>query len=157
MIAAMFKIMWLRLWRDKGALVLAFILPGFIFAVFAAIFANASGGSLDLRVSLALQSNAPASIAFAETLTETADFTVTTDASWTQDIIADRVRLGQDDVGLVILGDVANPERPAMLILKDPSREVAATVLKGQVREAFGAQVGRHGDFVSAILRDAGG
>ena len=41
MISAIFKIMWLRLWRDKGALVLAFILPGFIFAIFAAIFSNA--------------------------------------------------------------------------------------------------------------------
>jgi len=82
MISAVFKIMWLRLWRDKGALVLAFILPGFIFAIFAAIFSNASGGSLDLRVSMALTSEAPASIAFVETLEKEADFTLTTHKDW---------------------------------------------------------------------------
>ena len=68
MIGAVFKTMWLRLWRDKGALVLAFILPGFIFAVFAAIFSNASGGNLDLRVALAATSKAKPSIEFTETL-----------------------------------------------------------------------------------------
>jgi len=142
MIGAMFKIMWLRLWRDKGALALAFILPGFIFAVFAAIFANASGGSLDLRVSMAVESDAPASITFAETLADRADFTLTTEEDWTKATITERVRLGQDDAGLVIAGDVANPDSPAILILKDPSREVAATVLKGQIREVFAAQLG---------------
>lgn len=136
----MFKIMWLRLWRDKGALVLAFILPGFIFAIFAAIFANASGGSLDLRVTMAVQSDAPSSAALAKTLSEDVDFTLTTDASWTQDTVIERVRLGQDDVGFVIEGDVADLSKPAILIIKDPSREVAATVLKGQIREALAMQ-----------------
>jgi len=138
----MFKIMWLRLWRDKGALVLAFILPGFIFAIFAAIFANASGGSLDLRVAMAVENDAPLSTAFAKTLTDNADFSLTTDVAWTQVDITERVRLGQDDVGLVIIGDVANVTTPAITIIKDPSREVAATVLKGQIREAFAAQIG---------------
>jgi len=78
-IFAIFKIMWLRLWRDKGALVLAFILPGFIFAIFAAIFSNASGGSLDLRVSMALTSNAPASVALAEQLKSEANFSLTSE------------------------------------------------------------------------------
>jgi len=67
-IFAVFKTMWLRLWRDKGALILAFILPGFIFAVFAAIFSNASGGNLDLRVALATQSTSEVTLDFAETI-----------------------------------------------------------------------------------------
>ena len=135
MISAVFKIMWLRLWRDKGALILAFILPGFIFAIFAAIFSNASGGSLDLRVSMALTSEAPASIALAEDIDSKADFTLTTNENWSEEIIKERVRLGQDDVGLVISGDIAKPNTQAISIIKDPSREVAATVLMGQVRQ----------------------
>ena len=135
MISAVFKIMWLRLWRDKGALVLAFILPGFIFAIFAAIFSNASGGSLDLRVSMALTSEAPASIALAEDIDSKTDFTLTTNENWSEEIIKERVRLGQDDVGLVISGDIAKPNTQAISIIKDPSREVAATVLMGQVRQ----------------------
>ena len=135
MISAMFKIMWLRLWRDKGALVLAFILPGFIFAIFAAIFSNASGGSLDLRVSMALTSEAPASVAFAKDVQSKADFTLTTDKTWTEVSIRERVRLGEDDVGIVISGDMASPETQPIKIIKDPSREVAATVLMGQLRQ----------------------
>jgi len=135
MISAVFKIMWLRLWRDKGALVLAFILPGFIFAIFAAIFSNASGGSLDLRVSMALNSDAPASIAFAKDIESKADFTLTTDKNWSEEMIRERVRLGQDDVGVSINGDIANPASQPLTIIKDPSREVAATVLMGQLRQ----------------------
>lgn len=135
--------MWLRLWRDKGALVLAFILPGFIFAIFAAIFSNASGGSLDLRVSMALTSQAPASVALVQDIKAKADFTLTTDTEWTETSIRERVRLGQDDVGFIIMGDVSRPELKSISIIKDPSREVAATVLMGQLRQimAEGAQV----------------
>ena len=134
MISAVFKIMWLRLWRDKGALVLAFILPGFIFAIFAAIFSNASGGSLDLRVSMALTSDVPASSALAKNIESKAEFTLSTNPAWTEDSIIERVRLGQDDVGFVISGDVAKPSTRPITIIKDPSREVAATVLMGQLR-----------------------
>ena len=139
MISAIFKIMWLRLWRDKGALILAFVLPGFIFAIFAAIFSNASGGSLDLRVSMALTSDAPASIALAQSISEEAEFTLTTDKSWSKDTIIERVKLGQDDVGLVIEGDLANPTEKPLTIIKDPSRDVAATVLMGQLRQIMAA------------------
>ncbi len=118
MISAIFKIMWLRLWRDKGALILAFILPGFIFAIFAAIFSNASGGSLDLRVSMALTSEAPASIAFAETVEQRAQFTLTTNSDWTEDTIKERVRLGQDDIGFILNGDITNLNSRPITIIK---------------------------------------
>ncbi|MGB0906275.1 MAG: ABC transporter permease [Maricaulaceae bacterium] len=133
----MFKIMWLRLWRDKGALVLAFILPGFIFAIFAAIFSNASGGQLDLRASLAVTSDAPSARAFAFELTKQKSFTVSYDESWTLDDIKERVRLGQDDAGIVLLGDIADSSKPSITFVTEPSRDVAATVLKGQVRQVL--------------------
>jgi len=142
MISAVFKIMWLRLWRDKGALVLAFVLPGFIFAIFAAIFSNASGGSLDLRVSMALQSEAPASVAFAETLKEKATFTLSENEAWDEAVIRERVRLGQDDVGFVIVGDLADPTSRPILVITDPSRDIAATVLKGQIRQIMAESSG---------------
>ncbi len=140
MIWAIFKIMWLRLWRDKGALILAFILPGFIFAIFAAIFSNASGGDLDLRISMAVTDSAPASVAFSQKLQDTADFTITSDPDWALDTIKSRVRLGQDDAGFVISGDITNAQTPSITIIKDPSRDVAATVLMGQLRQALADQ-----------------
>ena len=135
MLGAVFKIMWLRLWRDKGALILAFILPGFIFAIFAAIFSNASGGELDLRAALAVTTTAPASQGFADRLKDTESFTLSTNPDWTLSDIRERVRLGQDDAGVVIAGDLSDPSAPAIIIVSEPSREIAATVLKGQIRQ----------------------
>jgi len=140
MLMAIFKTMWLRLWRDKGALVLAFILPGFIFAIFAAIFSNASGGSLDLRVAIVNQSLSPSSTAFFENFVKTSDMSISTHKTWTEASLRERVRLGQDDVGIVITGDIANANQahgnqPVFDIIQDPSRKVAATVLMGQIRQ----------------------
>ncbi|MEP3653330.1 MAG: ABC transporter permease [Litorimonas sp.] len=145
MIFAVFKIMWLRLWRDKGALILAFVLPGFIFAVFAAIFSNASGGNLDLRVALANTSPAEDTISFAKNLTDSDLISVTFDEDWTEADITDRVRLGQDDVGVVLFGAVSDQSGPSIRIIQDPSREVAATVLKGQIRQMLNSQSGIEG------------
>ncbi|WP_371397789.1 ABC transporter permease [Fretibacter rubidus] len=143
MIRAIFKIMGLRLWRDKGALVLAFVLPGFIFAIFAAIFANASGGDLDLRASMAVTSQAPATQLLASDLQKSNDFTLTFNDDWTLSDIRERVRLGQDDVGLVLAGDIADPSAPAIVIVSEPSRDIAATVLKGQIRQRLADQSGQ--------------
>ena len=140
MILAVFKTMWLRLWRDKGALVLAFILPGFIFAVFAAIFSNASGGNLDLRVALANQSTSEATLDFAEKVKTSELFSVSYDEAWTENEVTDRIRLGQDDVGIVLMGSFSDPNNIPIKIIQDPSRKVAATVLKGQIRQMLASQ-----------------
>ncbi len=135
MIFAVFKIMWLRLWRDKGALILAFLLPGFIFAIFAAIFSNASGGNLDLRVALANVSEAHETAFFSEQIQDSELISVSFDESWTETDIIDRVRLGQDDVGIVLFAKISDPTIPSIRIIEDPSRKVAATVLEGQIRQ----------------------
>jgi len=144
MIFAVFKIMWLRLWRDKGALILAFVLPGFIFAIFAAIFANASGGNLDIRVALANVSEAQDAEAFSMTLKDSDLISVSFDEGWTEEDIKNRVRLGQDDVGLVLFGTFSDPGIPSIKIVQDTSREVAATVLKGQIRQMLVVQSGQN-------------
>ena len=142
MIFAVFKTMWLRLWRDKGALILAFILPGFIFAVFAAIFSSASGGNLDMRVSLANLSTVEETVEFSENIQKSELVTVSFDTNWTESDIIERVRLGQDDVGIVLLGDIFDSDDISIRIIEDPSREVAATVLKGQLRQMIFDQSG---------------
>jgi len=155
MIFAVFKIMWLRLWRDKGALLLAFVLPGFIFAVFAAIFSNASGGNLDLRVALANTTTTPPTEFFSKKLQESDLISVTYDESWTEADIVTRVRLGQDDVGIVLFGSIANPKTPSIRIVQDPSRTVAATILEGQLRQMLVDLSGQEGpeffEIVSAL------
>lgn len=142
MIFAVFKTMWLRLWRDKGALILAFVLPGFIFAVFAAIFANASGGNLDLRVALANVTTLEETVLFSQTLQDSDLMSVTYDETWTEAEITERVRLGQDDVGVILFESVTDPSEASIRIIQDPSRSVAATVLKGQIRQMLIKQSG---------------
>jgi ABC-2 type transport system permease protein len=141
MILAVLKIMWLRLWRDKGALVLAFILPGFIFAIFAAIFSTASGGSLDLRVAYLGQNETPVARQISDKIRNEATFDIIEKNDWTIENVKDQVRLGQADVGLVIKN--ASPDGTLrFLIIQDPNREVAATVIKGQVRQILVSESG---------------
>jgi ABC-2 type transport system permease protein len=141
MIAAVFKTMWLRLWRDKGALILAFILPGFIFAVFASIFSNAAGGNLDIRVAMAVTSDDPAVIDFAQDLRSKADYSVTFKSEFSEDDIRERIALGTEDVGVIITARPAlGAETPPFKIITEPSRDVAATILQGQIRQYIASQ-----------------
>ncbi len=138
MIWAIFKIMALRLWRDKGALALAFILPGFIYAVFAAIFSTASGGKLDMRVALAVTDAAPATVRLSDALQSQTDFSVTFDSAFDREAIDERVRLGTEDVGLILSDDIAKPGAQSVIIIYEPSRKIAADMLSGQVRQIIG-------------------
>ena len=49
---AIVKIMLLNLLRDRATLAMSFLLPGIVFAIFAVIFAGASGGELAVRVAV---------------------------------------------------------------------------------------------------------
>ena len=135
MIAAILRVMSLRLWRDKGALLLALVLPGAIYVIFAAIFTNASGGDLDIRMAVADISGANATAAFYDTLIESGDISAVTDPAWTLEDVREHVRLGQEDVGIVLTGDIALEGPAAITVVSEPSREVAASIAKGQIRQ----------------------
>jgi len=85
-------------------------------------------------VALANTSQLEETVAFSETIQNNDLISVSFDEAWTEDEIINRVKLGQDDVGIVLFGSIANPNEPAIRIIQDPSRKVAATVLKGQIR-----------------------
>lgn len=129
---AVFKVMFLRLLRDKGALTLAFVLPGCIFAIFAAIFANASGGNLSLRVALAVTSDTPNAVRFNDLIQSSDAFSISTHKNWALKDVQSRVALGKDDVGLVINEDILTG---SFIIVSEPSRVIAASVLEGQIRQ----------------------
>jgi len=130
MLSAIFNIMWLRLWRDKGALILAFVLPGLVFAIFAAIFSNASGGDLDLRASLAVTDQSPVTQNFADAFKNSDALSVSYKPEWTLPDIQERVRLGQDDAGVILAGNLADPSAPSVIIVSEPSREnIGATAI----------------------------
>ena len=141
MIGAIFKTMWLRLWRDKGALILAFILPGFIFAVFASIFSNAAGGNLDIRVAMAVTAEDSTTQDFAADLRANADYSVTFRPEFSANEIKERIALGTEDVGLIIHATPSPAlSSPPFTLITEPSREVAATILQGQIRQYLSEQ-----------------
>lgn len=52
MIGVVVRVMWLSLWRDRGALLLAFVLPPLMFFVFAEVFSGTGADDLVLRVEI---------------------------------------------------------------------------------------------------------
>ena len=132
MILAVFYTLALRLWRDKGAMAMAFILPGFIFAIFATIFDNAAGGNLDLRVIMSVDAPTPATENLAQQLERDADFAP--DIAVNADEVYDAVRMGRYDVGLILRGDIRDTKDAPLIIVTEPSRKIAGDVLMGQIR-----------------------
>lgn len=160
MIRAVIWVMALELWRDRGALVLAFVLPSLIFAIFASIFSGATDGSFHVRV--ALEGEAPE---LREALDDLTGF------EWLPSVDAsDAVREGRADVGLKLLGaDVdapgvntslagraALPALPAITLLAEPSRALAAASLEGALRqllaERYPAQLVLHSAEATQVL-----
>ncbi len=140
MIAGIMRVMLLRLIRDRGALVLAFLLPPLIFAIFAAIFSNATNGDLDLDVAMAVTSDAPRTMEFADAFARSGNFNVFTEEDWDRDKIREQVRLGFADTGVVFTTDLADVENAEIELIIEPSREIAATVLAGQLQQLIGEE-----------------
>ena len=132
MIRAVFYTLALRLWRDKGAMAMAFILPGFIFAIFATIFDNAAGGDLDLRVIMAVDAPSQATENLAQQLIRGSDFAP--EKANSADAVYDDVRMGRYDVGLILRGDIRDTKSSPIIIVTEPSRKIAGDVLMGQLR-----------------------
>ncbi|WP_017930561.1 ABC transporter permease [Robiginitomaculum antarcticum] len=132
MIRAVFYTLFLRLWRDKGAMAMAFLLPGFIFAIFATIFDNAAGGDLDLRIIMAVDSPSMATQNLAAQIARDAPF----QTQWAADpdTVFDDVRMGRYDAGIILRGDIADTQSAPIIIVTEPSRKIAGDVLRGQLR-----------------------
>ena len=122
---AVFQVMFLRILRDPGALLLTFVLPGIIYIIFAAIFSNAGGGELSLRMAVVDEVRTDASGAVREGLEAAGTVTLVGSAGDAEE----RVRLGVDDVGLVISADPAAVGVDAFTIVEEPGRKVASRVL----------------------------
>lgn len=136
---AVMGVMALTLLRDRGALVMTFVLPPLLFLLFAAVFSGAGGDAGVLKVAAARASDTPAAAAFLDALATQPDTSVTllsgADAP-TQ--VEARVKDGTADVGLIVRGDpgAATPE-PPLVIVTDPGRAVAGAVLMARVQGLF--------------------
>jgi ABC-2 type transport system permease protein len=139
---AILRAAFLLLLRDRGALLMALVVPVVFFMIFAEIFATAAGEQLQLKIAIVDEVHSDESIRLLAALA--AEPAITPVAGvLNRDTARDLVRRGTADVGLVIRADgedlatAAGLAAPPLLLLVDPSRSVTATVLAGQLQRAY--------------------
>lgn len=133
-------LMWLALMRDRAALLMAFVLPPLLFVAFAAIFAGASGHDLKIKVGLADAAKTPSSQRLVAALRGDKDFRFILLDSGGESEVADAVRRGVVDVGVLIRGDLERrPEDgpPPILILDETTRPLAGAIATGEVQRTL--------------------
>lgn len=138
--SAIFRVMALGLWRDRGALLLAFALPSLVFAIFASIFSGATEGNLYLRVGLVIETEDPVLQEFAQYLTQTDDLEITAipDASRAQ--LLEQVRQGNFDTAVIIHGQTDTNNSALFTVVSEPTREIAALTLQGWLQQRLASQ-----------------
>jgi len=143
MTVAMFRAMFLSLLNDKGALVMAFVLPIVFFLLLAEIFSGAAGAQMQLQLVVADEVDDDVSQRFATALRASEAFRPAVEGSLSKEDVRMLVRKGTADVGLVIrknarrLDDLNGFGDAPLLIVADPARAVAAPMLMGQVQKAY--------------------
>lgn len=135
MILAMLRVMTLGLLRDRGALVLAFVLPPAIFVIFASIFSATTSDRLDLKVAVGQLSSTPGSQRLEDALRQEPTFEVIGPARSNRADVESLVRQGAADVGLVIRGDIDDTDAAPLEVLVEPSKLMAGSIVSGRVQE----------------------
>ncbi|MGI9290875.1 MAG: ABC transporter permease [Gammaproteobacteria bacterium] len=143
MTGAMFRAMLLTLWNDRGALVMAFVLPVLFFLVMAEIFSSASGGPIRLRVAFADEVNTELSGRLLYALRSSPSLEVAgaddLDAAGVEKLVAK----GTADVGVVLsaegrsLADISGLGPAPIVIISDPVRSMTVPMLSGQIQKAY--------------------
>ncbi|SMQ65131.1 ABC-2 type transport system permease protein [Devosia lucknowensis] len=138
MIVAMLRVMALSLIRDRGALVMAFLLPPTIFVIFAAIFAGTSGDELRLQVALGVGEPSSLSERLVAALRADDSLRVLPETYATADQVVDEVESGRADVGLMLQGALEQTTSTPAVVYVDPGKVMAGAILAGQVQRVIG-------------------
>uniref|UniRef100_B0T3F2 ABC-2 type transporter n=1 Tax=Caulobacter sp. (strain K31) TaxID=366602 RepID=B0T3F2_CAUSK len=138
MIAAMLRVMSLELWRDRGALVMTFLLPPLVFLIFSSVFAGATGENIQLKLAVADVARTQASARLTAALLKSPDVRAEAVSPATAQEVRRRVKAGLADAGLVIRADPGVTGQP-FLVVADSSRAVAAPLTQARVQQVFNA------------------
>jgi len=136
MVAAMMRVMVLELWRDRGALIMTFLLPPLVFLIFSSVFAGTTGDNIQLKLAVADSARTPDSIRLVAALVKSPEIRAQVVFPATAAEVRRQVKAGQADAGLVIRADPAAAGKP-FLIIADPSRAVAAPLAQARVQQTL--------------------
>jgi ABC-2 type transport system permease protein len=140
---AIFKAMLLGLVRDRGALLMSFVLPAIFFVIMAEIFTATSSGDLDLTMAVLDEVDTEASRRLLEALDATDIVTVQPASPRSRDGVNALVKSGKADIGLIVRTDADSIEAPTgfgpapLLIVSDPSRAALEPIVGGLVRRVY--------------------
>ncbi|WP_336488852.1 ABC transporter permease [Methylobacterium nigriterrae] len=145
MIGAAFRVMLLSLLRDRAALVMAFVLPTVIFAIFAAIFSGAIGDRVRIHLGLADLARTATTERLAAALEADPSLRVSRLRAARLPDAVSSVRRGDVDVALVLRGDLAAApagDRPApaeqpVVLVESPSKALATPIALGQLQRVL--------------------
>lgn len=140
MIVTVAKVMWLGVWRDRGTLMLAFVLPPLMFLVFAEVFSGAGDSDLKMRVALLDSAQTPLTRQIVDALAELDGIEPVAhdpgpDRSNVDGLEA-LVRQGRADAAVWVRAEPdGNPDaEPPIVIIGDASRGLAAAIVGGRVQ-----------------------
>ena len=141
MIIAMLRVMALSLIRDRGALVLAFLLPPSIFIIFATIFSGTSGDELRLQVVLGVSERSALAERLETVLRAEPWLRVLPHTVADQGAVVAAVESGQADVGLFLHRDLKVTSAAPAVVFVDPGKVMAGAILAGHLQRLIGQQM----------------
>lgn len=146
MSVAIFRAMLLGLLRDRGALLMSFVLPAVFFVIMAEIFTATTGDTLNLDVAVVDEIGDDTSTRLLAALEQSPALRIERlggAGEAARRTLRERVRRGLADVGLLLRAD-AEPLDSAggfgpepIVIYSDPARAVAVPMLVGRIRQAY--------------------
>lgn len=150
---ALFKVMVLSILRDRGALAMSFLLPGLVFVIYAVIFSGAAGGDLNVKLAVADERGTVQSQRLLDALAGVDGITLIREDGMSDAAVHGFVRSGSADVGLVVrdnetaFNDISGAGDAPLLVVTDPAREIAVSVLRGALQKVYFAT------FPDAVLK----
>ncbi len=135
MILAVAKVMALQTVRDRGAIVLAFILPPLIFSIFATIFSGAGGSEANLDTTIVDLAKTPISERLVARIDEIDGITITEPETRTREFVSQLVKRGAVDNAIVILPPSSDDDSiPPIHILSNSSTQMTGSILNGHLQ-----------------------
>lgn len=142
MILAMLKVMVLSLWRDRGALAMAFVLPPTIFVIFAAIFSGTSGDELRLQIAYGSSVSSETATRFEDRIRAENSLRVLAESFSSEEAVREAVARGTADAGLFLRGDLtASGETAPVAVMVDPGKLMGGPIVAGQVQRILATEL----------------
>ena len=144
MIGTVARIMWLGLWRDRGAIVLAFLFPPLLFIVFAEVFSGSTGEGLELNIAVADSAGTDFTVELIDAIAGVDGFVLqrlpTADDDFQptdfETMLIESVRRGDADAAIWIRSEPNDDldAEPPLLVIGDSAKALAAAVVLGRVQ-----------------------